>query len=187
MRKIVMYPDPVLRKETEVVVKVDKKIISEVEELKKILMNSENGAGLAAPQIGISKKILGIKENGRVRVLINPRLEKKWGEKVYPKMADENGNESDFLEGCLSFPDLYGTVKRYLKIEASWEEIEGGKLVKKNGILEGFGAIVWQHENDHLEGILFVDHVKEDGGKFYLWKDREKVPMNVDEVLKKEK
>lgn len=187
MRKIVMYPDPVLRKETERIVKVDKKLVEETEELKKILMNSENGAGLAAPQIGISKKFLGIKENGKVRVLINPKLEKSWGEKVYPKMADENGNESDFLEGCLSFPDLYGTVKRYLKIEASWEEIENGKLVKKSGMLEGFGAIVWQHENDHLEGILFVDHVKEDGGKFYLWEDKEKVPMNVDEVLKKEK
>lgn len=187
MRKIVMYPDPVLRKKTETIVKVDKNLIEEVEELKKILMSSENGAGLAAPQIGISKKFLGIKENGKVKVLINPKLEKIWGEKVYPKMADENGNESDFLEGCLSFPDLYGTVKRYLKIEASWEEIEHEKLVKKNGVLEGFGAIVWQHENDHLEGILFVDHVKNDGGKFYLWKDKEKVPMNVDEVLKKEK
>jgi peptide deformylase len=193
-----MYPDKVLRKKTEKVFKVDKKLIEETEELKKILMNSENGAGLAAPQIGISKKFLGIKEKGTVKILINPKLEKIWGEKVYPKVQDENGVESDFLEGCLSFPDLYGTVKRYLKIEASWEEIaavakssgepkEDFKLVKKSGILEGFGAIVWQHENDHLEGILFVDHVKEEGGKFYLWEDKEKVPMNVDEVLKKEK
>lgn len=184
-----MYPDKILRKETEKVLKVDKKLIEEMEELKKILMNSENGAGLAAPQIGISKKFLGIKEKGKVKILINPKLEKIWGEKVYPKIQDEDGGESDFLEGCLSFPDLYGTVKRYLKIEASWEEIDfrNKKLEKRRGILEGFGAIVWQHENDHLEGILFVDHVKEEGGKFYFWKDKEKILMSVDEVLKREK
>jgi peptide deformylase len=187
MAEIKMFPEKVLRKKTEKVLEVDKKLIKETEELKKILMNSENGAGLAAPQIGISKKFLGIKEKNKVKILINPKLEKVWGEKVYPKIQDENDVESDFLEGCLSFPDLYGTVKRYLKVEASWKEIVNGKLEIRSQILEGFGAIVWQHEADHLEGVLFVDHVKEEGGKFYLWKDKEKIPMNVEEVLNKEK
>jgi len=46
---------------------------------------------------------------------------------------------------------------------------------------------VWQHESEHLDGILFVDHIKEEDGKFYLWKDKEKVRMDVNEVLGKEK
>jgi len=54
-------------------------------------------------------------------------------------------------------------------------------------ILEGFEAIVWQHESDHLDGVLFVDRVKEEGGKFYLWKEEKKVPMDVNEILAKEK
>jgi peptide deformylase len=51
----------------------------------------------------------------------------------------------------------------------------------------GFEAILWQHEYDHLLGILFVDHIKEDGGKLYLWKGEEKKKISIDEVLKKEK
>ena len=102
--------------------------------------------------------------------------------------------ESDFLEGCLSFPDLFGTVKRYLKIEVVWEEIvaignppKTKVLRRASKILEGFEAIVWQHESDHLEGILFVDRIKEEGGKFYLWTEDKKVLMDVDEILTKEK
>lgn len=187
MRKIVMFPNKILRTETKKIERIDGKLIEEINELKEILMSNENGAGLAAPQIGISKKFLGIKENGKVKILINPKLEKVWGEKVYPKIQDEEGKESDFLEGCLSFPDLYGTVKRYLKIEVSWEEIKDKKLETRTEILEGFGAIVWQHENDHLEGILFVDHIKEEGGKFYEWKDKEKIKKDINEVLEQEK
>lgn len=173
MTEIVMFPHPVLRRKVAEVKKLDKKTLSEINKLKEILQKSENGAGLAATQIGVSKSFLGMKERNGVRVLINPKLVAYFGEKVYPKMVDEKGVESDFLEGCLSFPDLYGTVKRYLKIEAQWQEIKDQKLESKNKILEGFEAILWQHEYDHLLGILFVDHIKRDGGKFYLWKEGE--------------
>ena len=120
-------------------------------------------------------------------MLINPKLVAVYGEKVYPKMVDNEGKESDFLEGCLSFPDLFGTVKRYLKIEAEWEEVKNSKLESRNKTMVGFEAILWQHEYDHLLGILFVDHIKEDGGKLYLWKGEEKKKISIDEVLKKEK
>lgn len=187
MRKIVMFPDKILRKKTKEVLGVDIELLKEIRELKKILEDSENGAGLAAPQIGISKSFLGIKDKDGVKILINPKLEASIGEKVYPKIIEEDGSKNDFLEGCLSFPDLYGTVKRYLKIEVSWDEVVGEKLESRNKVLQGFEAIVWQHETDHLQGILFVDHIKEEGGKFYLWKDKDKVKKDVNEILKKEK
>lgn len=170
MRKIVLYPAEVLRQKTKEIKEVDKKLLLEIKDLQKILKNQENGAGLAAPQIGISKRFFGSKEMGNkesVLVFINPKIVKIYGEKVYPKLVDENGKEDDFLEGCLSFPSFFGTVKRFLKIEVAYFEIEKGKLVQKNKILSGFEAIVWQHESDHLDGIVFIDHTKEEDGKFY--------------------
>lgn len=182
-----MFPNKILRTKTKKIEKVDEQLILETEELREILEASENGAGLAAPQIGISKSFLGIKERDGVKILINPKMVASFGDKVYPKIIEDNGSESDFLEGCLSFPDLYGTVKRYLKIKVVWEEIENKKLVKKEKELQGFSAIVWQHEVDHLEGILFVDHIKQEGGKFFSWVGKKKVPADVNVVLKKEK
>lgn len=186
-REIEMFPSKVLRTKTAKITMVDEELLEEIKDLKEMLEASENGAGLAAPQIGISKSFLGIKEGEKVKILINPKLEAFFGEKVYPKIVDNEGNESDFLEGCLSFPDLYGTVKRYLKIKVSWDEIKNKKLETRNEILEGFGAIVWQHEVDHLDGVLFVDHIRREGGKFYTWVGKKKVAADVNVVLKKEK
>lgn len=185
--EIVMFPNKILRVKTKRVKRVDEKLLEEIRKLKKILEESENGAGLAATQIGIPKSFLGIKDKDGVKILINPRMEASFGEKVYPKIISEEEGESDFLEGCLSFPDLYGTVKRFLKIKVSWEEIVDKKLETRHETLEGFEAIVWQHEEDHLRGILFVDHIKEEGGKFYYWKDKEKIKADVNEILVKEK
>lgn len=191
-REIVMFPNKILRTKTKEVGDIDEELIQETEELKEMLELSENGAGLAAPQIGISKSFLGIKDREGVKILINPKLIASFGDKVYPKIIEEDGSESDFLEGCLSFPDLYGTVKRFLKIKVVWEvlqnRIDGSyELVKKEKELRGFEAIVWQHEVDHLDGVLFVDHIKNDGGKFYSWVGKKKVPADVNVVLKKEK
>jgi peptide deformylase len=169
MRKIVLYPDPILRQKTEEIKEVDKNLLKEIKDLKKILKNGENAAGLAAPQIGLNRKFFGSKElgKGEVQIFINPKIEKKYGEKIYPKLVDEKKEEQDFLEGCLSFPNFFGTVKRLLKIDVSWQDFEKRKLVIKHKSLEGFEAIVWQHESDHLDGIVFVDHIKEEKGKFF--------------------
>ena len=169
MDKIVIYPAKILRQKTEEIKVVDKKLISEIEDLKKTLKNGENAAGLAAPQIGLNKRFFGSKEfgKGNVLIFINPKIIKTYGEKVYPKLVDDKGGEEDFLEGCLSFPGFFGTVKRFLKIDVAWMEIEGDKLISKSKTLSGYEAIVWQHESDHLDGVVFIDHVKNDGGKFY--------------------
>jgi peptide deformylase len=187
MREIVKFPDKVLRKKASKIEKIDKQLLKEIEELAEILKKSENGAGLAAPQIGVSKSFLGIKSKDEVEILINPRMEAGFGNKTYPKIIGDDNKEGDFLEGCLSFPDLFGTVKRYLKIKVLWEEIKEGKLETRNATLEGFEAIVWQHESDHLDGVLFVDRIKEEGGKLYLWTDDKKELMNVDQILNQEK
>jgi len=168
MRKIVLHPDPVLRQKTKEIEFVDKVFFEEVSDLLKILETSM-GVGLAAPQIGISKRMMAMKdtETKKVSLYVNPKIEKYYGEAVFPVIVDADNNEEDFLEGCLSFPKYWGTVKRSLKVKVSYKELRGEKLIKKEREMSGYEAIVFQHEYDHLDGILFVDRVKEDGGKFY--------------------
>ena len=189
MRQIVLFPSKILRVKTPEIKRVDKQLLKEIESLKEVLGSAENGAGLAATQIGIGRRFFGMFVEGKrkINIFINPKITRTVGRKVIPLMKFENGNEETFLEGCMSFPNLFGEVKRFLKIEVEWEEVVDQKLETRNKILEGFEAIVWQHESEHLDGILFVDHIKEEGGMFYLWKDKEKVKMDINEVLGKEK
>jgi len=167
MRKIVLYPNKILRVVTPEIVKVTLNLKKEIDDLSLILKKGDNAAGLAAPQIGLNKRFFGTKEigDGGIRIFINPKIEKTFGEMVFPMLV-ENNIEDDFWEGCLSFPDYFGTVKRFLKIKVSWQEIKKNSLIEKEDIFEGFEAIVFQHELDHLNGIVFTDHVREDKGKF---------------------
>jgi len=183
MSKILVYPNEILRNKAAKVTKVDKKLLNQIEKLKNILSKGENAAGLAAPQLGISKEFFGVKTRDGVKVFINPKIEKTFGERVFPKLIGENGKEEDFLEGCLSFPNFFGTVKRYLKIEVEWGELIDKKIVSKTEEFVGFEAIVWQHEFDHLMGKLFVDYVKEEEGKFYKNVGKEMVKWNINKVI----
>jgi peptide deformylase len=187
MREIVNYPNKILRQKTLMITEVDKKLLKDIADLKEVLLSHKHhAAGLAAPQIGLNRRFFGLltKKKDEVKIYINPKIEAAYGERVKPVMIFEDGKEETFLEGCLSFPDLFGVVKRFLKLEGSWEEIEKGKLVRKKGKLEGIEAIAFQHESEHLDGILFVDHIKTEGGELYKWIGENKVVWSVDKVIK---
>ena len=166
---------------------MDESLKKEVGQLTEMLAVSKNGAGLAGLQIGINKRFFGVKKGEKVSVLINPKIVKTEGEKEYPMRDKEDGSKEYFLEGCLSFPGFYGRVKRWLKIEAEWQELVKGKLVNKSGVLVDFEAVVFQHENDHLDGILFIDRVNKDGGKFFRWEEGKSKKYGVRQLLRKEK
>jgi peptide deformylase len=185
MKKIVIFPADVLRLKSEPVREenINPELEKNVKVLIKVLSNGENAAGLAAPQLGWNRRFFGIKNNKKeVNAFINPVILGTFGEKIFPKLVDKNNSEEDFLEGCLSIPNYYGTVKRFLRINAGWQEIKNGKLVEKSRILEGFEAIVFQHELDHLNGILFVDHVKEDEGKFFKDVNKKMIKWSLDRI-----
>jgi len=175
MKKIVTYPNEVLRVVTDEVKKIDGKIQKRMDELQEYLKNCSNAVGLAAPQMGWSDRFFGIKDtkNDQVTVYVNPKIIKIWGREDFLKIVGDKNNdeEEDFLEGCLSFPNIFGTVKRFYKIEVEWM---GG-----NKIMEGFEAIVFQHELDHLNGILLVDRIEESKGKIYriLGKSKEEIEL----------
>jgi peptide deformylase len=192
MVKILTYPDKVLREVSKEIKQIDDTFLSQVEILTEELAKGENAAGLAAVQLGIVKRFFGIKKSDKkIEVYINPKIVKTFGERVYPIMVKEMPADSsavmagkeDFLEGCLSVPDYFGTVKRYLQIEIEWKDLRGEKFVSKREKLSGFEAIVWQHEFDHLNGILFIDHIKKEGGKFYKWNGKEMVKADIDKII----
>ncbi len=187
MLKIITYPNPVLRKVAQEVKQVDAQTQEEMLQLKSILESGDNAVGLAAVQLGVEKRFFGLKnvKTGVARVMINPKIEDNFGaEKSYFQITNtETKKEENFLEGCLSIPQYYGTVKRWFKIKASWQEMrENGLSPRIYLVMNGYGAIVFQHELDHLNGVLFIDHVQEEGGELFVQKGKEMVACDIDSL-----
>jgi peptide deformylase len=147
VREIVIWPDPVLKKAAAPVARVDEEIRQLIDDMAET-MYAADGVGLAAPQLGISQRIVVIdtsprQEGQKLIHLVNPEIVKTEGETVY-------------TEGCLSVPGEAEEVERAAKV---WVRALGrdGKPFELEG--EGLLAIALQHEIDHLDGVLFVDHL----------------------------
>ena len=124
-------------------------------------MYSANGVGLAAPQIGLSIRIFVIDTfpfSEQEELSKKESMELSSFKKVFinPKIIEENGKDWDFNEGCLSIPDIREDISRKESIKIKFLD---ENFVLKNLILSGIKARVVQHEYDHLEGILFTDHL----------------------------
>jgi peptide deformylase len=146
-RGILMFGSQILRKPCPKIKEVDDEIRAIVGDLFDS-MRAVEGVGLAAPQIGVLKRVcivdISLQQPQHLPVaLINPVLVAHEGEQIGE-------------EGCLSFPDLYGDIKRYAWVEVEATDING-EIFKTSG--EGFYARALQHEIDHLDGKLFIDHL----------------------------
>lgn len=186
MRKIVFYPNEILRIKTRDIKSIDEQLQIDVDELTWALnREKEHAAGLAAVQVGLDRRFFGLVtgQKRNLQIFINPRITKVFGQKLRPVMTFDDGKQEDFLEGCLSFPGLFGTVKRYLRIEAEWEELKKGKLESKGKMLEGIEAIAYQHELDHLDGILFIDRIKGESGSLFNWSGERKLKVDIDKIV----
>ena len=145
--KVRVYGDPALRENTEVVTDFDENLRDLVDNMIETMFE-DNGVGLAAPQIGISKKIAVIdlsfgEEIGNVMTLINPEIL-------------ETEGKCSIEEGCLSVPGIYEGVLRPENVRVRYQDINGNELEKD---IDGLLSRVIQHESDHLEGVLFVDRL----------------------------
>ena len=147
--EIVCVPDEILRKRTQKVVEFDKKFEQFVEDMVDTLRDAP-GVGLAAPQVGVSKKLI-IVEYGddedesvpkKLYVVANPEIIKK-------SIETEMG-----IEACLSVPNMVGDVERHLQIVVKGQNKKGQPIRIK---AKGWLARVFQHEIDHLNGILYTD------------------------------
>ncbi|PIR55334.1 peptide deformylase [Candidatus Peregrinibacteria bacterium CG10_big_fil_rev_8_21_14_0_10_36_19] len=148
---------PILRVECKAVKKFDASLKKFVKDMKDTMF-AANGLGIAAPQVNKDMRVflvtLDIKtKNERVVAMVNPVLSSLSKEK-------EMGEE-----GCLSLPGLYGQVSRHKKIEVEFFDVEGNRQMLA---LKGLNARVVQHENDHINGVLFIDRMKEDAENIVL-------------------
>jgi len=183
MLAIVKYPDEILRGMSVAVEnKVADKDREEIRDLVEVLQATKNGVGLAAPQLGISKRFFGIKNEKTkvINVYINPEILDDYGEKKkFFEIEKKNGDEEPFMEGCLSLPEVYGQVARWDKIKVKWMSLDGSFKIE---VLAGYVAIVFQHELDHLNGVLFVDHVKKSNGKLFREVDGKMTEISFEEL-----
>jgi len=160
IRKIVDAKDPVLRKKAKPVKKFDKKLLSLIKDLKDTIIAQKDpeGVGLAAPQIGKSLRVFAIKPKDKVRIFVNTKLLSVSKEKT----SDENDKKT--LEGCLSIPNFYGPLKRAKKVKIKYQDAKGNEKTEE---LTGLSARIILHEIDHLNGVLFTDHILKQKKKLY--------------------
>jgi peptide deformylase len=145
-RKVLLFPDKRLRVKARPVEKVDAAIRRLIDDLAET-MYSEPGVGLAAPQVGVPYRVFVIDtaspEGGELRAFVNPRIVATEGEVVWK-------------EGCLSFPGISEEVDRFKKVRVEALDRDGKPFSLEATELLG---VAIQHENDHLDGKLLVDHV----------------------------
>ena len=153
IRPILEVPDPQLRQISTPVDRVDDDIRALIADMFETMYDAP-GIGLAAIQVGVPKRILVIdlqepaEEGGEPvkdpRVFINPEI------------LEESDEDVPYTEGCLSVPDQYAEVDRPDRVRARWLDEKGSSHEEE---IEGLLATCLQHEMDHLEGILFIDHL----------------------------
>ncbi len=143
MLEIVTFPNDILRKKsTKIVNPTDEKIKRLITEMINTL-RANKGVGLAAPQIGENIQLCIIEIEDELFILINPEIKKLSGDMVMSE------------EGCLSFPGKFLQIARYDKVKVKAIDANGKKQIIR---ARGFFARALQHEIDHLNGTLFVDH-----------------------------
>lgn len=141
--EIKKYPDPVLRKKTQEIKEVSEETRFLAENLAET-MQKKDGLGLAAPQVGVSQRIIAVQGEKGVLIFLNPRIVSKSRKKEIME------------EGCLSFPGVFLKIKRPKEVEVAAQNIQGQEVsVKAAGLL----ARVLQHEIDHLAGKLIIDRL----------------------------
>ena len=146
LREIRIAPDPILREKSVRVPEIDKSIIQLVDDMI-LTMQEYDGAGLAAPQVGVSLRVITLQmPEQEPFCVINPEITRRSG-------------EVELMEGCLSIPGYQGEVKRSVSVTAKGLNRKGEKIkIKATGLL----AQALEHETDHLDGILYIDRIESD-------------------------
>ena len=158
LRKIVTLPEPVLRRKARTVNTFDKNLQTLIDDMIET-MREAPGVGLAAPQVNVSERLIVVEyaegedeeEEGR------PEVPKKLYVMINPEIVKKSEETLMGVEGCLSIPNLVGEVERYAAIQVKGLNRHGKPAKVK---AQGWLARIFQHEIDHLNGILFPDRAK---------------------------
>jgi peptide deformylase len=146
IRPVLTFPNSLLRKRAEPVKKIDNEIMNLIKDMKDTLTEA-SGVGLAANQVGVLKRVIVISNSPESDIIayINPEITNRKGKRTV-------------TEGCLSFPGYSGIVTRSISVSARYMDESGGRVkITADELL----SQALEHEIDHLNGILFVDHLRE--------------------------
>ncbi len=144
--RIVEYPDPVLRAKALPVGQLSARVRAVALRMLE-LMHEAEGVGLAAPQVGLSWRLFVANATG------DPANDQVF---VNPVLSDPSREVGDHEEGCLSLPDIRGMIRRPLSITVTARDLDGRTFARTS---EELAARVWQHETDHLDGVLILDRM----------------------------
>ena len=152
--EVIIFPHETLRKKANVVTTFDKSL-SDLASNMIETMYSYRGIGLAATQVNDLRRLFVLDVTWREPSEEENKVEKNPEVFVNPELVDESG-EIEYEEGCLSIPKVYGMVERSESIVVRYQDLKGNK---HEAAFSGLKAICFQHELDHLNGVLFFDHL----------------------------
>lgn len=171
-REILLSGDKILRTKSKPVHKLDKKMLSLIQDLKDTLkaQKEPEGVGLAAPQIGKNFRIFVIwpEPSDPMKVIINPEVLNISKDKAVPKKVSKKHKK--IMEGCLSLPNYYTPLDRPFFIKIKYKD---ENWLEHTESYEGIDAQIVQHEIDHLNGTLFLDRMLEQNHRLYLYEKGE--------------
>ena len=149
IRPILLHPDPRLKKVTDPVARITPEIEALAADMRATMYDAP-GIGLAAPQVGVLSRIF-VMDAQR-----DPQAEPQPMVMINPEITWESDEQNVYEEGCLSIPDHYAEVTRPAAVRVNWLGLDG-KTHEKD--FDGLWATCAQHEIDHLDGVLFIDHI----------------------------
>ena len=148
LREILVVPDPVLKQVSKPVETVDDELRALMDDMLETMYEAP-GIGLAAIQVGVAKRVI-------VMDLHRPEEEKQPRFFVNPEILWASEETAPYEEGCLSVPEIYDEVERPARVKIRYLNYQGETIEEE---AEGLYAVCIQHEMDHLEGVLFIDHL----------------------------
>lgn len=169
--QIVKAPDPRLRTKTKRVNKITPDLIAFSKEMIDFASSFKDpeGVGLSTNQIGRTERFFVAKIGKIFTPFFNPEIH------------SFSSRKKVFFEGCLSIPDYYGETKRPISVIVSYQNEKGEKI---NKTLKGIASWIFQHEVDHMNGILFMDRVMESKGKVFKFVGKDETDSDVFEQVK---
>lgn len=169
--QVVKAPNQKLRIKTRPVKKITPELLKTAREMIKLAKTFKDpeGVGLASTQIGRSERFFVAKNGESFMTCFNP------------KILSFSKKTRVFFEGCLSIPDYYGHTERPVGVTVEYEDETGKKVVKR---LREINAWIFQHEMDHLNGVLFMDHVLTQQGRIFKSTGRDKTGTEVFEEVR---
>ena len=183
--KIITTPDPRLREKSEKVGKITPEVLDIIADMRKLSLDWEKehpyelSAAMAAPQMGVNKRIIIIRDD------MENKNKATFTALIDPVVIKAEGKTIKDYEGCLSVPSVYGMVPRASKVRVK-AKLEDGTEVRIKATDELARTLL--HEIDHLDGVLFIDHIKNDKNAFYRMDEKGDLkPVDYEKEIKDNK